>query len=238
MIKTIIIDDERPARQELIQLLSNHKEIEIVAEAENSRKALLEIEKFSPDLIFLDIQMPGLSGFDLVSELKEPIPKIIFTTAYDQYAYQAFEVDAVDYLLKPIDPSRLAKSIAKLHSPEEQTVQAAPLAIDDRVLLRGNNRSWFITLSSIRVLEAEGNYSRIIFDDEKPLIYKSLKVLESRLPESTFFRANRSQIINICHVSKVEENSVGTLSVMLRGNNEKVEISRRKAIDFRKKTSL
>ena len=235
----LIIDDERPARVELRRLLAAHPEIEVLAEAENATVALAHIHTLRPELIFLDIQMPGHTGFDLLHQLSAHVPQVIFTTAYDVHAVRAFEVNAVDYLLKPIDPARLASSLRRLKTSESETPEpSTPLAASDRVLLRSSDRSWFVPVASIRLLESVGNYTRVVFDDQQPLIHRTLNALEARLPASHFFRANRGQIINLRWIEHLEDYFNGGLCATLRAGQEKIEISRRRAQEFRARSSL
>ncbi len=234
----LIIDDERPARAELRRLLAAHPQIEIIGEAENATSALSMIAANKPELIFLDIQMPGQTGFDLIAQLDAPTPKVIFTTAYDQHAVRAFEINATDYLLKPIEPDRLASSLARLDSDNEQPLPISALKLSDRVLLRSTDRSWFVPVDSIRVIESVGNYSKARFGNEAPLIHRTLNALEARLPAPPFLRANRSQIINTRYITSVEDFFAGGLCVTLRDHSEKIEISRRRAQEFRQQASL
>jgi two-component system LytT family response regulator len=236
-IKAIIIDDERLARNELKKLLSQHSEIEIIEEASNVEEGVEKIELNRPDLIFLDIQMPGKTGFDLLEEI-EKSPKVIFTTAYDEFALKAFEVNALDYLLKPIDPVRLADSLQKLQT-EMQLEQASlmnghrgPLQESDQVFVKDGERCWFVKLSEIRLFESVGNYAKVYFSSNKPLILKSLNALEERLDDRIFFRANRKHIINLHWIEKIEPYFNGGLLVELKGG-EKIEISRRQTVKFK-----
>ena len=178
-IKAIIIDDERLARNELKKLLEQHPDIHIIDEASNVDEAIEKIDLSRPDLIFLDIQMPGKTGFDLLAEI-EKSPRVIFTTAYDEFALKAFEVNALDYLLKPIDPLRLADAIQKLQA-ELQLEQASllgnhrgPLTEMDQVFVKDGERCWFVKLAEIRLFESVGNYAKVYFSTNKPLILKSL----------------------------------------------------------------
>ncbi len=194
MIRAIIIDDERLARNELKKLLMEFPEIEVVAEAANSGEGIEKIENINPDLVFLDIQMPGKTGFDMLSEL-DRIPNVIFTTAYDEYALRAFEVNALDYLLKPIEPKRLADAIQKLHLHEDRdpnpvnpaNLNQSILTENDQVFVKDGERCWFVKLSEIRLFESVGNYAKVYFGPNKPLILKSLNALEERLDEKIFF---------------------------------------------------
>src|SRR3982751_2109494 len=209
-MRAIIIDDERLARSELKKLLTDYPEIEIVAEAANASEGIEKIENLNPDLVFLDIQMPGKTGFDLLAEL-DRAPHVIFTTAYDEYALKAFEVNALDYLLKPVEPKRLADAIQKLHFIETkepvsngENVNKSLLTENDQVFVKDGERCWFVKLSDIRLFESVGNYAKVFFANNKPLILKSLNALEERLDEKTFFRANRKHIVNLRMIDKIE----------------------------------
>lgn len=244
-MKAIIVDDERPARAELRTLLEEFPSIEICGEAENASSAAALIGEVNPDLVFLDIQMPGKTGFELLEELSPPIPNVIFTTAYDEYAVQAFEVNALDYLMKPVNPKRLAAAIERLE--ERQVVPADSGAIpargaqewtdEDRVFVRERDRCWFVPIKSIRLIESEGNHSRIHFEREQPLLHRTLGSLEEKLPPRLFLRANRAQIVNLSYVDSIEPWFSGSLKVKLRDGKE-VEFSRRQAQLFRERMSL
>jgi len=240
-IKTIIIDDERLARNELKKLLNDFKDIEIIEEAANVDDGIMKIETLNPDLIFLDIQMPGKTGFDLLAEV-EKAPKVIFTTAYDEYAIKAFEVNALDYLMKPIEPKRLSDAIQKLlHEIQKEKQDSqhlrGTLTIEDQVFVKDGERCWFVKLNEIRLFESVGNYAKVFFGTNKPLILKSLNNLEERLDNKTFFRANRKHIINLRWIEKIEPYFNGGLLVELKGG-EKVEISRRQTVKFKEMMSL
>ncbi|HEY4148479.1 MAG TPA: response regulator [Chitinophagaceae bacterium] len=244
MIKAIIIDDERLARNELKKLLMDFPEIEVVAEGANANEGLEKIETINPDLVFLDIQMPGKTGFDMLAEL-DKAPHVIFTTAYDEYALRAFEVNALDYLLKPVEPKRLADAIQKLHIQEEKeqivsngiTVNREMLHEDDQVFVKDGERCWFVKLGEIRLFESVGNYAKVFFGPHKPLILKSLNALEERLDEKTFFRANRKHIVNLRLIDKIEPYFNGGLLLELKGG-EKIEVSRRQTVKFKEMMSL
>ncbi len=242
-ISAIIIDDERLARNELKKLLQEHGDIEVIDEATNVDEGLEKIELHNPELIFLDIQMPGKTGFDLLTEL-DKAPKVIFTTAYDEYAIKAFEVNALDYLLKPIEPKRLSDSINKLHdelnkekSEGQNTFNKGPLNEHDQVFVKDGERCWFVKLGDIRLFESVGNYAKVFFGTNKPLILKSLNALEERLDERMFFRANRKHIINLRWIEKIEPYFNGGLLVDLKGG-EKIEVSRRQTVKFKEMMSL
>jgi two-component system LytT family response regulator len=229
----VIIDDERLARAELRRLLAPHPEIEIVGEARDAEEALRLIGELSPDLLFLDIQMPGMTGFDLLEAL-EDVPQVIFTTAYDKYALKAFEVNALDYLMKPIVPARLAGAVAKLPLKLRQNSGSARL---ERVFVRDGDRCWIVRLPDIFLLESEGNYTRIFFRNEGPLIRRPLNALETQLDPAVFFRAGRKQIVNLKWIEKVDFAVTGGLLVTLRGGRT-VEMSRRQAARLREILSL
>ena len=242
-ITAIIIDDERLARNELKKLLEQHSEIQIIDEASGVDEGVEKIELARPDLIFLDIQMPGKTGFDLLGEL-EKAPKVIFTTAFDEFALKAFEVNALDYLLKPIDPNRLSDAIQKLQT-ELALEQASllggsvrgPLTEADQVFVKDGEKCWFVKLAEIRLFESVGNYAKVYFSTHKPLILKSLNALEDRLDEHVFFRANRKHIINLHWIEKIEPYFNGGLLVELKGG-EKIEISRRQTVKFKEMMSF
>ncbi len=242
--KAIIIDDERLARNELKKLLSEFPDIEVIDEASNVDEGLQKIEALNPDLIFLDIQMPGKTGFDLLSEL-ERTPEVIFTTAYDEYALRAFEVNALDYLLKPIEPKRLADALHKLDEEEKEhgndgepvIMNRSMLSENDQVFVKDGERCWFVKLSDIRLFESVGNYAKVYFGPNKPLILKSLNALEERLDEKMFFRANRKHIVNLRMIEKVEPYFNGGLLLEIHGG-DKIEVSRRQAVKFKEMMSL
>jgi len=241
-MKALIIDDERLARKELTNLLKDHHEIEIIGEAVNADDAYQKILSLDPDLLFLDIQMPGKTGFELL-EMLDRVPKVIFTTAYDEYALKAFEVNALDYLLKPIQPERLSESIKKLFSQEEtQPVQEESpkqkkLGANDQVFVKDGDKCWFVKLADVRLFESDGNYIKVYFENFKPMIHKSLNALDERLDDRTFFRASRKHIINLLWVEKIEPWFNGGLMVQLKGGG-RIEVSRRQSSKFKEMMSL
>ncbi len=240
-MKALLIDDERLARNELRRLLAAFPDVEIVGEAANGKQAREQLTALSPDLIFLDVQMPGETGMELLESLEPPAPEVIFTTAYDEFAVKAFELNALDYLLKPVDPARLAAALeklrAKLGTPAAPAAPQAKLAAEDKVFVREGDRCWFVEVRSIRLLESEGNYTRVHFDAAQPQLFRSLNAMEERLDPKYFFRANRRQIINLAWIDKIEPWFSGGLLVHLKGA-AKVELSRRQAQEFREKMSL
>ena len=242
-MRAIIIDDERLARTELRKLLQDFPEVEVVDEAANADEAINKIDTLQPDLVFLDIQMPGKTGFDMLAEL-ERAPHVIFTTAYDEYALKAFEVNALDYLLKPIEPKRLADAMQKLHIAETKENHIVPenfnqsiLTEADQVFVKDGERCWFVKLSDVRLFESVGNYAKVFFGANKPLILKSLNALEERLDQKTFFRANRKHIVNLRMIEKIEPYFNGGLLLELKGG-EKIEVSRRQTVKFKEMMSL
>jgi two-component system, LytTR family, response regulator len=242
-MRAIIIDDERLARAELKKLLQDFPEVEVIDEAANAQEGISKIESLQPDLIFLDIQMPGKTGFDMLSDL-ERSPQVIFTTAYDEYALKAFEVNALDYLLKPIEPKRLADAIQKLQHQESkdqgiisENFNQGLLRENDQVFVKDGERCWFVKLTEIRLFESVGNYAKVFFGPNKPLILKSLNALEERLDEKIFFRANRKHIVNLKLIEKIEPYFNGGLLLELKGG-EKIEVSRRQTVKFKEMMSL
>lgn len=242
-ITAIIVEDSRLARLELRTMLEAHPEIEVVAEADNADTAKALIEEHDPDLLFLDIHMPGKDGFQLLEEL-ESVPATIFTTAYDEYAIKSFEYNALDYILKPVNPERLAAALERFekqmeasHTPSGSAQPDGSLHPDKRVFLKDGEKCWLVRLGDIRMFEVYGNYSRVYFEGFKPLILRSLNQLEERLPADVFFRANRQQIINVNHVKNVDTWFNGRLKATLEGGAE-VEISRRQAVKFKELLSL
>jgi two-component system, LytTR family, response regulator len=229
-MKAIIIDDEPPARRELRRLLADFPWIEIIGEAGNIAQAAGMIEELSPALVFLDIQMPGGSGFDLLTRL-EHLPQVIFTTAHDEHAVRAFEVNALDYLLKPIDPARLASALARVGGANTMRPPQPDAALE-QLFVRDGPRCWFVPLREVRLLTSEGNYVRLSWGKTQPLLGRALATLEQRLDPNRFFRANRRQIINLDYIENVELGVNGRLHVQLREGPE-VEISRRQARLFK-----
>ena len=236
-MRTLIIDDEGGARLEMRRLLKAHSDVEIIAEASAADEALAIIERESPDLLFLDIQMPEKNGFDLLHALHPPWPTIIFTTAFDEFAARAFEVNACDYLLKPISPRRLDDALARVRQAiarDDSEAEDEILREDDQIFLRDNNRCWVIRVRQIRQLQLEDNYTRIFFENESVLVLRSLAALEKRLPSKLFFRANRTQIFNLNCIENVVSWFNNGLKVTLHGGQE-IEIARRPAKLFRER---
>ena len=235
-LKAIIIDDERLARARLRSLISEHTNIRVVAEADSVAAALDAIRSSPPDVIFLDIQMPGESGFDLIDRLDRPV-KIVFVTAYDDYAIRAFEVNALDYLLKPVHPERLAQAIERIADPPTAPPKVIrPLERDDYVFLTVGESSKFLRVNTIECILAAGVYSEVVtMDGLRILVLKPLSEWEERLPEKSFARIHRSTIINIEFVEKTERWFNYSYQVYLRGIPEPLTMSRRYAARLREK---
>ncbi len=238
-MKALIVDDERLARKELMKLLEEHPSIEIVGEAQNADEAEQMITDLNPDLLFLDIQMPGRTGFQLLESL-DTVPLVVFTTAYDEFALKAFEVSALDYLLKPITAERLSEAVHKIQEKERIRSGRArdqKLGLEDQVFVKDGERCWFVSLANIRLFESDGNYIKVYFDANRPMIHKSLNALDEKLDERAFFRASRKHIVNLSWVESIEPWFNGGLMVKLRGG-DKVEVSRRQAAKFKDMMSL
>lgn len=239
-ITAIIVDDERLAREGLKQLLAETGEIELVGEAANADEAIELVEKHKPQLLFLDIEMPEKNGFDLLEELIET-PYVIFTTAYNEFALKAFEVNAMDYILKPIELTRLKEAIARVKKQiieiDQQPKSNRNLSEQDQVFIRDGDKCWFVKLTEIRMIESAGNYAKIHFDKYQPLIHKTLNALDERLSPSLFFRANRQQIINLQYIDKIEPFFNAGFLIYLK-DGTKVEVSRRQSVKFKEMMSL
>ncbi|MGZ5304143.1 MAG: LytR/AlgR family response regulator transcription factor [Bacteroidia bacterium] len=237
-MKAIIIDDERLARQELKNLLATYKEVEVIAECQDAMQAAEKIAELKPDVIFCDIQMPGKTGLQLAEEISGAID-VVFITAHDEHAIKAFELNAFDYLLKPIQPQRLAETIKKLSIKESsgKSENNSPLSKKDMVFIKDGEKCWFVKLEDVRLFESEGNYVRVYFDTFRPLILRSLNSLETRLNEKEFFRASRKHIINLNYIASVEQWFNSGLNVKLKDGKE-IEISRRQAVKLKDMMSL
>ncbi|PKV47950.1 LytTR family two component transcriptional regulator [Janthinobacterium sp. 61] len=234
-LKVLLVDDERLARAELRRLLAPHVQqsaVEIVGEAASAADAVAQIDKLRPDLLLLDVQMPGGSGFDLLAALDDA-PDVIFCTAFDQYALQAFDVSALDYLQKPVQAARLATALAKVGA----RVRAAPSPAPRKVFIKDGERCWFVAFDDIRLLESEGNYTRVHFGTQQPLMLRSLNQLEEKLDSTLFLRANRRQIVNLAQVAQLAQNAADGLELRLL-DGSLIEVSRRRAQQFKAVTGL
>ncbi|MCE7925801.1 MAG: response regulator [Haliscomenobacteraceae bacterium CHB4] len=241
-MRTLLIDDEDLSRQVMRHLLADHPDVRIVDEAANADEAIAKIRQHRPDLIFLDINMPGKNGFELLAELDES-PHVVFVTAYDEFAVRAFETNALDYLLKPVRPERLQKTMEALRAmmrptpPDSPADRPGKLRPDSMVFIKDGEKCYFVRLSDIFLLESEDNYVRVHFGDNRPLHRKSLNMLEEKLPPELFFRANRQQIFNLSFITGIEPFFHGSLRVTLR-SGVRLEISVRRAGAFKELLSL
>lgn len=238
-IKTLLVDDEKLAREELRFLLQDYNDIEIVGEAENTDEAIALIRDTRPDLLFLDINMPEKSGFDLLEELDET-PEVVFVTAYDQFAIKAFETNALDYILKPVKTDRLQKAIEKVSEAlnnKPKRDRSTDLRPDSQVFIKDGEKCFFVKLSDIFMFESAGNYVKVHFGNKAPLLHKSLNLLESKLPQDMFFRANRKEMINLAFIQNIESYFKGGLHVTLKSGHN-VEVSTRQAVRFKELMSL
>lgn len=232
-ITAIIVEDSRLARNELKDLLNEIPEIEILAEAENADVAFELINSQNPDLIFLDIQLPGKDGFQLL-EMLENVPMVVFTTAFDEFAIKSFEYNTLDYLLKPINPKRLSQAIekVKLKLAEKTEKQDKKLDLEDQIFIKEGEKCWMVKISKIYLFEVEGNYTKVFFRNEKAVPTRSSNVIEKKLPQEKYFRANRNTIFNINYIQNIENWFSGNLMIKLPNENQ-VEISRRQAVLFK-----
>ncbi|MEY8779327.1 LytR/AlgR family response regulator transcription factor [Allomuricauda sp. XS_ASV26] len=239
-IKAVIVEDSRLARNELKELLKLHDDLELVGEAENVDDGVALIESESPDLLFLDINMPEKDGFDLLEMLDE-VPITVFTTAYDEYAIKSFEYNALDYLLKPVSSKRfdmaLEKVREKMVTKEEIASNVKVLTETSQIFIKDGEACWLVKIGDITLFEIVGNYTRVHFEDKKPLLYKSLNQVEEKLPQDSFFRANRQQIVNTNYIENVVPWFNGKLKLTMK-NGEEVEVSRRQSYIFKDKMSL
>jgi two-component system LytT family response regulator len=237
MMRVLLVDDERLARAELRRLLAAHPEVEIVGEAANAAEAVQRIAVLRPELLLLDVQMPGGSGFDMLEAL-DSTPEVIFTTAFDRYALQAFEVNALDYLQKPIQAKRLAAALERAAFRLQLAMgSSAPSPAPQKLFIKDGERCWFVDYADIRLFESEGNYTRIYFGEHRPLMLRSLNQLEQKLTPERFFRVSRQHIVNLDAVQEVAPNQAGGLELALAGGL-RVEVSRRRAAEFRQLAAL
>ena len=240
-LKVLIVDDTRLARQELRTLLADVADVECVGEADDVPAAQTAIEKLQPDLVLLDIQMPSGTGFDVLEGL-DHAPLVVFTTAYDHYAVRAFDANALDYLVKPVVPERLAAAIARARTRRAVAEPAdaeprAMLGANDQVFLRDGEQCWFVALHEISRIVVDGNYARVWFRDENALLARSLSALEARLDPALFFRANRNTLVNLRMVKNIDL-AVGEGYDLTLKDGSVVEVSRRQARELRERLAL
>jgi two-component system, LytTR family, response regulator len=236
-MKALIVDDEPWALFEMQRLLAPYSWLTIIGQAASAAEAIEYLEREELDAVFLDVQMRDGDGFSVLPSLPTPAPKIIFTTAYSNFALRAFEVNALDYLLKPIAPDRLAAAMTKLREPGNAPNPERDLQADDHIFVQDGGACWFVPVRSIRLLEVNGDYTRVYFGDHQPLIHRTASALENRLPANVFFRVSRKHIVNLTFVESVTPWFSQTLKLTLKGGEE-IEVSRRASQAWRKKLSL
>lgn len=237
-LRVLIVDDTRLARQELRTLLRDIPGVDCVGEADDVPAAREAIERLRPDVVLLDIQMPSGTGFDLLEQL-DATPRIVFTTAYDQYAVRGFEANALDYLLKPVQADRLAAAIEKARAgaPAPESPPREVLRADDPIFLRDGERCWFVQLGQVSRIEVDGNYATVHFRGEKAMLGRSLATLEARLDPALFFRANRNTLVNLRMVAAVDL-AVGDGYTLTLKDGAEVDVSRRQARELRERLAL
>ncbi|TDQ10920.1 LytR/AlgR family response regulator transcription factor [Pedobacter metabolipauper] len=226
-VTVLIIDDERSAREEVKRLLQAYPEFEVLGEAANADEAKARIELLHPDLLFLDIQMPEKSGFDLL-EMLDLIPLVIFTTAFDQYAVKAFEVAAFDYLMKPIRKERFDKAIVQLKAK-------LMMDVEPQIFVRDRHQYHLIRWADVYLIESMDNYVRLFFDDKKVFLKSSLSQLEEKLDQQQFFRANRAQMINLKFIDSIhqEEHAENAALTITLKSGDVIKLSTRQSVRFR-----
>jgi two-component system LytT family response regulator len=223
MIRALIIDDERGSRSELLRMLKDYPQIIVLGEAANADEAEALISLLKPDLIFLDIQMPGRSGFELLETL-EHVPKVIFVTAYDHYAIKAFEVSAMDYLMKPIREERFKQAIDQYLTKINEQGQSS-------VFIKNRGNYYLVKWKDVHLIESEENYARLHFGKERVLLKSSLNKLEENPDCSRFFRASRGQLFNLDYINNVQKDDEGMYVELNTG--DQIRISARQAIKFK-----
>lgn len=237
-MKALVVEDSRIAREGLVRMLKKYPDLDIIGEADHPDSALLLIEQHRPEVIFLDIHMPGESGFALLEKL-DYNPQIIFTTAYSEYAIKSFDFHTIDYLLKPISHERLDQAIAKLQfSLEKQAAESRQaLEMNHKIFVKDGDHCHLVTLETIRYFESCKNHVRIFFNDKSAFIKKSLNQVEERLPRKFFFRANRQYIVNLQAIRAIEE-GIHDGYLITMDNGMEIEVSRRQAVDLKELLSF
>jgi two-component system LytT family response regulator len=237
-LQVLIVDDERLARQALRSALDDIDGVAVAGEAGSVEAAARALRTEAPDVVLLDVQMRGETGFDLLDRLDTAV-QVVFVTAYDEYAVRAFEVNALDYLLKPVDPERLARALQRVRStttalPEDETADPDRFRYDDLFFYEEGRRPRFIRIREIAAVEAAGNYTELaLTDDTTALTSHALSTWEERLPDSHFVRIHRSSIVNVEHVTEVEAAANYTYDVFVEGREEPLSLSRRRAKELR-----
>lgn len=236
MIKTILIDDEPLAIAELQSMLSAYSEIDVVSVSNDVQDGIQKIQQFNPQLLFLDINMPGKNGFDLLGELGSA-PEVIFVTAYDQFAIKAFEVNALDYILKPVNPERLKEAVTKVIRKLNQAEGEKALDINKRIFIKDGEQCFFVPIHQIFYIESVGNYVRLYFRDKKAMLHRSLNYLEEKLPGEHFFRTSRQEIINVNFIKNIVPYFSNTLQVEMESGT-KIDLSQRQSVKFKEKMGI
>ncbi len=236
MIKTILIDDEPLAIAELQSMLGAYTEIDVIAVSNDAMEGIQQIQQLAPQLLFLDINMPGKSGFDLLSELSYA-PEVIFVTAYDQFAIKAFEVNALDYILKPVNPDRLKEAVTKVIRKLTQAEGEKALDINKRIFIKDGEQCFFVPIHQIFYIESVGNYVRLYFRDKKAMLHRSLNYLEEKLPDEYFFRTSRQEMINVNFIKNIVPYFSNTLQVELE-SGVKIDLSQRQSVKFKEKMGI
>lgn len=232
-----LVDDEQLALQELKLMLEPYDQLKVIGMSDRVDEAIKKCNELKPDLIFLDINMPGKDGFQFLESLDE-VNQVIFVTAYDQFAIKAFEINALDYLLKPLNPNRLKEAIQRfLTNFSENSDRNSKLSPEKKIFIKDGESCHFVPISKIFLLESVGNYVRVFYEDQKPLLHKSLSYLESRLPEDLFFRGNRQHMFNLDFIQKIEPYFNSTLLIKLNSGHE-IELSQRQSVKFRDVTGI
>ncbi len=234
--KVFLVDDELLALEELTTLLSLYSDLEIVGKSDRVEEAIKLCNAHKPDLIFLDINMPGMNGFEFLEQLEE-LKEVIFVTAYDQFAIKAFEINALDYLLKPVNPARLAEAIQRFKSKTSEPLNTERIAPEKKIFIKDGDICHFIPVDAIYLLESVGNYVRVYYENQKPLLHKSLSYMESKLPMDVFFRANRQFMINLNFIQKIEPYFNSTLLIVMK-SGQKIDLSQRQSVRFREITGI
>lgn len=214
-MRALIVDDEAPARERLRRLLAAFPELQVVGEARDGEQALSQVVALAPDVLFLDVQMPGASGLDVAASLPEPPPAVVFVTAYDHYALAAFDAAAVDYLMKPVEPERLARSVQRLRergTPVRSRTQAPPV----QLLIPDRARTHVVAVADILWLEAADNYVVVHSAERAPLMRRTLAGLLADLGDG-FVRVHRGAAVALAHVQQVQARGKGDSVVVLRG---------------------
>lgn len=239
-MKAVVVEDSRLAREGLVRMLQAFPEIDVIGQADHPGTALALMQESRPEVVFLDIHMPGATGFDLLERL-DYVPRVVFTTAYSEHAIRSFDFHTVDYLLKPISMERLAAAVGKLTgvpgAAQEDEAQKPELEFNSKVFIKDGERCHLVSLDSIHYIESCKNYVQVFFGDQRAYVKKSLNSLEARLPRKFFFRANRQHIVNLQSIVRIEESMNLGYDVTLTGGKV-LEISRRNATELKELLSF